>query len=40
MAGKSQVNGRGKEVDITQHGKTKQPWLGYDGLDNQLDYFL
>jgi hypothetical protein len=27
-------------IDITQHGKTKQPWLGYDGLDNQLDYFL
>jgi hypothetical protein len=40
MAGKSQVYGRGKEVDITQRGKTKQPWLRYDGLDNQLDYFL
>jgi hypothetical protein len=30
MAGKSQVYGRLKEVDITQRGKTKQPWLGYD----------
>jgi hypothetical protein len=40
MVGKSRAYGRGQAFDIIRCGKTKQPWLGDDGYNNQLDYFL